>query len=264
MFSAVGVIPARYGSSRLPGKPLAELQGRPLLYHVFRRASRAARIQKILIATDDVRIAEAARGFGAEVVMTGTEHRSGTDRIAEAVSEMQVDVVVNIQGDEPLIDATIIDHAVEMLENDPSADMSTLKSPIHDLKDLLDPNVVKVVTDERGYAMYFSRSPIPYTRAKDRPRADLSQIVSEKPELLSSFYRHLGLYGYRREFLMQFTQWAPSVLERLEDLEQLRALEHGAKIRVGISHAPMIGIDTPEDLERIRKAVKENPEILLV
>lgn len=242
---------------------LADLQGRPLLFHVFHRASRARRLQQVFIATDDVRIADAARGFGAEVVMTRTDHRSGTDRIAEAVCDLSADVVVNIQGDEPLIDARAIDQAVDLLDHDPDAEMATLQSQILDPEDLWNPNVVKVVTNQNGYAVYFSRGPIPYPKVKDMPRAELKELLAKKPEMLKLFHRHIGLYAYRRDFLMEITRRPPSPLELLEDLEQLRALENGAKIKIGLSHATMTGVDTPEDLERIRRAVEKNPEILM-
>jgi 3-deoxy-manno-octulosonate cytidylyltransferase (CMP-KDO synthetase) len=243
----VGVIPARYGSSRLPGKALVDLQGKPLLYHVYRRSSRARSLNRVLIATDDERIHETALAFGAESVMTGKGHRSGTDRIAEAIQDLAADIVVNIQGDEPLIDFLAIDQVVALLQEDSAADMATLKAPISSIVDLGNPNVVKVVTDEKGYALYFSREPIPYLRKKE----DLSQ-----------HYRHVGLYAYRRDFLIQFTKWSPSQLEILEDLEQLRALEHGAKIKVGLTETHAFGVDTPEDLERIRKLVEGNEKIL--
>jgi 3-deoxy-manno-octulosonate cytidylyltransferase (CMP-KDO synthetase) len=248
MPSVVGVIPARYGSSRLPGKALVDLQGKPLLYHVYHRSSRARSLNRVLIATDDERIHKAALEFGAESVMTGKGHRSGTDRIAEAVQDMAADIVVNIQGDEPLIDFLAIDQVVALLEEDSAADMATLKSPISSNDDLVNPNVVKVVTDEKGYALYFSRAPIPYLR-KDE-------------DLPEHFYRHIGLYAYRRDFLIQFTKWSPSPLEILEDLEQLRALEHGARIKVGITETHVFGVDTPQDLERIRKLVEGNERIL--
>jgi len=247
MLSVVGVIPARYGSSRLPGKPLVDLQGKPLLYHVFQRCLKARSLSRVLIATDDDRIHKAAREFGAEVVMTGREHRSGTDRIAEAVQDIDADLVINIQGDEPLIDFRAIDQVVQLLKEDDAADMVTLKAPIFSEEDLLNPNVVKVVTDERGYALYFSRAPIPFHRAK--------------PQSFDDCYRHIGLYAYRRGFLMQFTKWTPSTLERMEDLEQLRALEHGARIKVGLTGASVFGIDTPEDLERIRKMMEGNSKL---
>lgn len=261
MLSAVGVIPARYGSSRLPGKPLAVLQGKPLLYHVYHRASRARTLERVLIATDDERIFSSARSFGAEVVMTRKDHRSGTDRISEAAANIRADVVVNIQGDEPLIEHTAIDRAVELLA-DRDAGMSTLKMPIEQMEDLWNPNVVKVVTDHRGYAVYFSRAPIPYPRVKELPNVSLRELLRQRPELLRHFFRHIGLYAYRRELLMQFTGWSPSPLELLEDLEQLRAIEHGVKIAVSESNAGVMGIDTPEDLERIRRMVGSNPALL--
>jgi 3-deoxy-manno-octulosonate cytidylyltransferase (CMP-KDO synthetase) len=262
MFSAVGVIPARYGSSRLPGKPLADLQGKPLLYHVYHRASRALTLREVWIATDDERVFDAAQSFGAKVRMTGRDHRSGTDRIAELVDGIEADIIVNIQGDEPLIDFAAIDHAVRLLERDSRADMSTLMAPIDDPAELLDPNVVKVIADQRGYAIYFSRAPIPYPRTKNRPGASILEIVEANPGMLKHFHRHIGLYAYRRSFLMQFIEWAPSPLELLEDLEQLRAVEHRANIRIDISRASIFGVDTPEDLERIRRMVQQDPKLL--
>lgn len=261
MLSAVGVIPARYGSSRLPGKPLADLQGKPLLYHVYHRASRARTLERVLIATDDERIFASARSFGAEVVMTRKDHRSGTDRISEAAANIHADIVVNIQGDEPLMEHTAIDQAVDLLA-DRNAEMSTLKVQIEEMEDLWNPNVVKVVTDHRGYAVYFSRAPIPYPRTKEFPNHTLRELLRQSPELLRHYFRHVGLYAYRREFLMRFTGWSPSPLELLEDLEQLRAIEHGVKIAVSESNAGVMGIDTPEDLERIRRMVGSNPALL--
>lgn len=262
MLSAVGVIPARYGSSRLPGKPLADLQGKPLLYYVYSRARRAQTLNRVLIATDDHRIQEAVAAFGGDVVMTASGHRSGTDRIGEAVENIDAEIVVNIQGDEPLIDSVAIDRTVRMLQDDPDADMATLQAPIHDSGDLWNPNVVKVVTDQRGYAVYFSRAPIPYVRIKQMAGADLKAVVEKHPEMLRKFSRHVGLYAYRRSFLLRFIRWEPSPLELLEDLEQLRAIEHGAKIIVGETSSGIIGIDTPEDLERIRELVRNNPKLL--
>lgn len=252
MLSAVGVIPARYGSSRLPGKPLADLHGKPLLYYVYRRASRARTLNQVLIATDDERIYRAARDFGATVMMTSGNHRSGTDRIAEVAEKIEADLIVNIQGDEPLIDFAAIDQAVELLSKDADADMATLQTPVRTSEELWNPNVVKVVADLHGYAMYFSRSPVPFIRSG----------IDERPELLREFYRHIGLYVYRREFLLRLTKWPPTRLELLEDLEQLRALEHGAKIKVESWQTSITGIDTPEDLERIRKLVGSNPGLL--
>jgi 3-deoxy-manno-octulosonate cytidylyltransferase (CMP-KDO synthetase) len=262
MLSAVGVIPARYGSSRLPGKPLADLQGKPLLYHVYQRARRAQTLREVWIATDDERVFQAAQEFGAQVRMTSRGHRSGTDRIAEAVEGIEAEIIVNIQGDEPLINFGAIDHVVNLLNRDHDAEMATLKAPIDDPSDLWNPNVVKVVADQRGYAVYFSRMPVPYLRKKDQPGANLKEILANEPSLLKYFHRHLGLYAYRRELLLKFTSWAPSPLELLEDLEQLRAIEHGTKIRVDVSSAAIFGIDTPEDLERIRRLVQKDPKLL--
>jgi 3-deoxy-manno-octulosonate cytidylyltransferase (CMP-KDO synthetase) len=262
MLSAVGVIPARYGSSRLPGKPLAELQGKPLLYYVYHRASRARTLNEVLIATDDERIFNAAKGFGARVVMTRGDHRSGTDRIAEVADGIDADLIVNIQGDEPLIDFCAIDQAVEALQSGPEADMATLKTPLLTAEELWNPNVVKVVTDLNNYALYFSRSPIPFLRSVFSTDAGPKQELQRKPDLLKSFYRHIGLYVFRRNFLLRFTRWTPTPLELSEDLEQLRALEHGARIKVDTSQLSITGIDTPEDLERIRKMVGSNPELL--
>jgi len=248
MLSVVGVIPARYGSSRLPGKPLVDLQGKPLLYYVYQRSLKARSLTRVLIATDDDRIYRAACDFGAEVVMTEKSHRSGTDRVAEAIQNIPADLVINIQGDEPLIDVQAIDQVVRLLQEDEEADMATLKTPIKNKEDFANPNVVKVVTDERDYALYFSRSPIPYFRSN--------------PSSFQDCYRHVGLYAYRRDFLMEFTKWTPSTLEKMEDLEQLRALERGAKIKVGLTDTHLFGVDTPEDLDRIRRLVEGNSKIL--
>jgi 3-deoxy-manno-octulosonate cytidylyltransferase (CMP-KDO synthetase) len=249
----VGVIPARYGSSRLPGKALVDLQGKPLLYHVYQRSSRAKTLNRLLIATDDERIQSAAVAFGAEVVMTGKHHQSGTDRIFEAIQNVTADIVVNIQGDEALIDSRAIDQTVDLLLSDPLADMATLKTPIRLMEDLLNPNVVKVVTDEQGYALYFSRAPIPYKATHED---------SAGSDRVENAYCHVGLYAYRCDFLRRFVAWPRSTLERMESLEQLRALEHGAKIKVGLTDNHVFGIDTPEDLERIRKMVEGNTKLL--
>ena len=170
--------------------------------------------------------------------------------------------IVNIQGDEPLIDFAAIDHTVRLLGQDPTADMATLKTTINDPEDLWNPNVVKVITDQRGYAIYFSRLPIPYPRLKEKPNSQLQDLISGRPDLLKHYFRHIGLYAYRRSLLLRFTTWAPSPLELLEDLEQLRAIEHGSKIRVDLTQTSMFGVDTPEDLEKIRKMVGNNPDVL--
>jgi 3-deoxy-manno-octulosonate cytidylyltransferase (CMP-KDO synthetase) len=236
---AVVVIPARYGSTRFPGKPLAELWGKPLVQHVYERARQAKRCQRTIIATDDERIAAAARGFGAEVEMTRADHPSGTDRVAEAVREMDVELVVNVQGDEPLVEPEAIDAAVAPLAEDSSIPMSTLCAPVTEVADLANPNLVKVVTDREGFALYFSRLPIPFVRDQ---QADVSRC------------RHIGLYAYRREFLLMLAELPPSPLEQAEKLEQLRVLEHGHRVRVIPVASASPGVDTPGDLERLRQA----------
>ncbi len=233
------IIPARYGSARFHGKPLADLWGKPIIQHVWERASRATRASRVIIATDDQRIATAARGFGAEVAMTRADHPSGTDRVAEVAAGLAADLIVNVQGDEPLIDPAFIDAAIAPLAEDPSIPMGTLCCSIEDLSDLANPNVVKVVLDRQGFALYFSRLPIPFVRD---PHADAVR------------YRHLGLYVYRRDFLLSLAQLSPTPLEQAERLEQLRVLEHGHRLRVVIVSHASPGVDTPADLERLRAA----------
>lgn len=237
MAEAVIIIPARYGSTRFPGKPLAELWGKPLIRHVWERARRAERCHRVIIATDDDRIAAAARGFGAEVAMTRGDHASGTDRAAEVAAGLSAELVVNVQGDEPLVEPAAIDAAVAPLADDPTISMGTLCSPVESVGDLANPNVVKVVVDGAGFALYFSRLPIPFVRDD---RAEVRR------------YRHIGLYVYRREFLLELAGLPPTPLEQAEKLEQLRALEHGYRIRVVQVASASPGVDTPEDLERLR------------
>jgi len=212
-----------------------------MLEHVFERASQARYLSSLVIATDDERIADAARGFGAPVRMTRSDHLSGTDRVAEAASADTAELVVNIQGDEPLIDPTAIDAAILPLLHDPSIEMGTLKKRIEDAREIGDPNVVKVVTDRFGNAIYFSRSTIPFVRAGD----------SEAPPV--AHYKHIGLYIYRRDFLLGYSDLPVGPLERAERLEQLRALENGHSIRVVETEYESLGVDTPEDLERVSR-----------
>lgn len=239
----VGIIPARYASSRFPGKALAELEGKPMVQHVVERASRAALLDQVVVATDDARIADAVRAFGGTVCMTSPEHPSGTDRIAEVARGMACDLVVNIQGDEPLIEAAVIDLAAEPLAEDPVIAMGTLARPMG-VAEAADPSKVKVVLDRQGFALYFSRSPIPYIRDGAPPPA-------ECPYLL-----HMGLYVYRRETLLQLAALPPTPLEERERLEQLRALEHGVRIRVVLTEHQSFGVDTPADLERVRRMLQ--------
>jgi 3-deoxy-manno-octulosonate cytidylyltransferase (CMP-KDO synthetase) len=232
----LGVIPARFASSRFPGKVLAQIASKSMLQHVYERASLARYLTATIIATDDDRVYKAARSFGARVVMTRADHVSGTDRVAEAASAENAELVVNIQGDEPLIDPAAIDAAVLPLAHDPGIVMGTLKKAIADPRELADPNVVKVVTDRHGDAIYFSRCPIPYERDEVRP---------------GTHYKHIGLYVYRRDFLLGYSALPVGPLEQAERLEQLRALENGYRIRVVETECESLGVDTPEDLERV-------------
>lgn len=235
----LGVIPARFGSSRFPGKVLARIASKTMLQHVYERASQAKYLTDTIIATDDERIAAAARSFGARVRMTRPDHLSGTDRVAEAASAEDARLVVNIQGDEPLIDPAAIDAAILPLEHDPEAVMSTLAKRIEDPREIADPNVVKVVRDRAGDAIYFSRLPIPFHRdgAGGAPAPD--------------YFKHIGLYVYRRDFLLGYSALPVGPLERAERLEQLRALENGFRIRVVETEYDSLGVDTPEDLDRV-------------
>lgn len=227
------VIPARYASTRFPGKPLHPLAGRPMLQHVWERAKEASTEAEIAIATDDVRIREAALGFGAHVEMTRADHPSGTDRIIEVVDRHpDWDAVINVQGDEPLISPLLISRLMLALAEDNTLDMVTAAVPMNDAKLAADPNVVKVATGAGGDALYFSRAPIPWDR--------------EGGAGSSRFLWHKGIYGYRRDFLLRYRNWAPSPLEKLEQLEQLRALENGARIRVLETDDVAPGVDTPE------------------
>lgn len=241
------VIPARHASTRLPGKPLADIGGRPMIRHVWDRAIESG-AERVVIATDDARIEAAARTFGAEVCLTRADHRSGTDRIAEVADRLgwaDDAIVVNLQGDEPTMPPALLRQVADDLAAHPEAALATLGVPIRDRADLFDPNVVKAVTNGAGWALYFSRAPIPWHR-------DSFPDAERLPEGVE-FIRHLGLYAYRVGFLRRFVGWAPAPLETCESLEQLRALWHGARIRLGIAGAtPGPGVDTPEDLERLR------------
>lgn len=232
----LGVIPARYASSRFPGKPLAPIDGKPMIQHVWERAWLARSLGRVLVATDDERIAAAARAFGAEVAMTRPDHPSGTDRVAEAAAATDAGIIVNIQGDEPLIDPAAIDLAVSTLLDDPDCRMATLKRRIERPEDIQNPNVVKVVTSLDGWALYFSRSPVPHAR-----------------EGSPVYWKHIGLYVYRRDLLLSYGSLRRGPLEETEKLEQLRALENGIGIRVAETDYDTIGVDTPEDLDAVLK-----------
>jgi len=234
---AAVIIPARYASTRLPAKPLHPIAGKPLLQHVWERCCLAKGIEQVIVATDDMRIAEVAFGFGAEVSMTSPRHRSGTDRVAEVAKKLNgITHVINVQGDEPLIDPKIISQLASTMGRDSGIRMITAASLFEADDDLMNPNIVKVVFDRSGDALYFSRSLIPYLR---------SEGVTPK------YYRHQGIYGYTRKFLLEFVGWKPSPLEQAESLEQLRALENGARIRVVVARHAAVGVDTPADVKLV-------------
>jgi len=241
------VIPARYGSTRLPGKPLLPLCGKPLIQWVYERAAQSARATRIRVATDDERILEAVRAFGGEAVMTRADHPSGTDRIAEAVRDLAADVIINVQGDEPLIDSALIDALAETLSASREWDMATAATHIRTVAELCSPAVVKAVWDHEQRALYFSREPIPHIR----------DARSEEESLnVQLHWRHIGIYGYRRAFLDRMVATPPSPLEQAEKLEQLRALQMGARIKVLPTDHIGLGVDTPEDIPRAEVALR--------
>jgi 3-deoxy-manno-octulosonate cytidylyltransferase (CMP-KDO synthetase) len=238
------IIPARYASTRFPGKPLADLCGKPMIQWVCERSASCVSVDRVIVATDDERIAAAVRAFGVEVALTRTDHATGTDRLAEVAANLDDELIVNVQGDEPLIDPAMIEAAVKPLLADDAIPMGTLKAPLTSLEEYRNPNVVKVVTDQQGFALYFSRAPIPYPR-------DLGTQLEQRWDELATA-RHIGLYVYRRDFLLRYPQLSATPLEQQESLEQLRALEHGYRIRVAATELLGQGVDTPEDLDRVR------------
>jgi 3-deoxy-manno-octulosonate cytidylyltransferase (CMP-KDO synthetase) len=240
----LGVIPARFASTRFPGKVLAQISSKSMLQHVYERASQARYLTSTIIATDDERISDAARHFGAMVRLTRADHLSGTDRVAEVASAENADIIVNIQGDEPLIDPAAIDAAILPLVHDAEIVMATLKKRIEDRREIADPNVVKVVTDAAGDAIYFSRCPIPFVR-------DSQAEAIGRHSQPGRHFKHVGLYVYRRDFLLRYSDLPVGPLEQAEKLEQLRALENGFSIRVVETEYDSLGVDTPEDLQRV-------------
>ncbi|MBS6008971.1 MAG: 3-deoxy-manno-octulosonate cytidylyltransferase [Haemophilus parahaemolyticus] len=241
------IIPARYASSRLPRKPLADIAGKPMIQHVWEKAQQAG-ANRVIIATDHEEIEQVAKTFGAEVCMTSTEHNSGTERLAEVIEKMAIaddEIIVNVQGDEPLIPPVIIQQIAQNLAEN-QVNMATLAVKLETKEELFNPNCVKVVTDQKGMALYFSRATIPFARDYFADCNDA--FVSSQPYL-----RHIGIYAYRAKFVNQYIRWQPTVLEKLESLEQLRALWYGEKIHVELAkEAPQVGVDTLEDLERVR------------
>lgn len=235
------VIPARYASTRLPGKPLADICGKPMICRVWERARRAEKPERVIVATDDQRIYDAVRKDGGEAMLTRADHPTGTDRLAEvAQTHAAVDLIVNVQGDEPLIEPSVIDELIALFEADENLQMATVMTRMEDEEEQKNPNNVKVVVDKLGYALYFSRSLLPYPRAAAAP-----------------VYKHIGIYAYRRDFLLHYARLAPTPLEKAESLEQLRALENGYGIRVLETASRFIGVDTPEDLALVNRLYRE-------
>lgn len=245
----LAVVPARYASTRFPGKVLAPLAGRPVVMHAYERARSANLVDEAVIATDSEKVRDAVEPLGAQVVMTRADHPSGTDRIAEVAAQSNAEIIVNVQGDEVLIDPAVIDATIRPLLDDPHVPMATARHSITDPKQIQDPNVVKVVCDMNGRAMYFSRSVIPYIRER-----------SDDAAAAQCYWQHIGLYVYRRDFLLEYASWPPTPMERLERLEQLRVLEHGYPIAVVDTDYRSVGVDTPEDLERVRALLEAAPK----
>jgi len=239
----VVVIPARYGSTRLPGKPLVSLAGKLMIQRVYERAKLAARVDRVLVATDDERIVKAVEEFGGEARMTRADHRTGTERVAEVAAHEEGDIFVNVQGDEPLLDPVAVDAAVASLLEEPDASIATVATPIKTRADIMDPNVVKTVLDFDGNALYFSRAPIPWVR-------DTARKVQVR------HLKHLGLYVFQREALLEYPTLPQGELERIEQLEQLRWLENGWKIRVAEVEHDAVSVDVPEDIARVEKLLK--------
>jgi len=253
--SVVAVIPARYGSTRLPGKPLAIIGGKPMIQHVYENASKAKLLDQIIVATDDRRIEEAVKKFGGNVVRTSKDHTSGTDRLAEVARKLKAaDWLVNIQGDLPFIRAQTIARAIQPLMDDRKIPMGTVCTAIYEMKDWQNPNVVKVLKDRAGFALYFSRAPIPFFRNNEIDVAGKTSTSSSNQRLWG--YRPLGLYVYRRDFLLKFAGLRPTPLERIESLEQLRALQNGYPIYVAEVDEQPIEVDTPADLKKAEHYLK--------
>ena len=248
------IIPARYESTRFPGKALADINGKPMIQHVYERALECKGAASVVIATDDKRIEQAAKKFGAEVCMTSDQHQTGTDRLAEAASSLRYadnDIVVNVQGDEPLISPSIIEQVAFELSEHPSADVATLCAPIETADQLFAPNFAKIILDKNNFALYFSRAPIPW----DRDNFPLKDDAYLPPHI---YFKHVGIYSYRVKFLKRFIVWRPCIIESLEKLEQLRMIYYGAKIYAGVAKVQTaIGVDTPEDLEKVLEFLSE-------
>jgi 3-deoxy-manno-octulosonate cytidylyltransferase (CMP-KDO synthetase) len=247
------VIPARYASTRFEGKALVDIMGKPMVQHVYERTCRAALVSEVIVATDDPRIEAAVKVFGGRVEMTSISHETGTDRLAEVAERIDSEIIVNVQGDEPLIEPAMIDEAIRPLIDDETIVMGTLKSRVRNLHDFLSPNVVKVITDCNGFALYFSRSPLPFFRDKWN---DLKDEAFASGRLLC--YKHVGMYVYRRDFLIRFAGMPQTYLECAEKLEQLRVLENGYRIKVVETEHESIGVDSPPDLEKVIEKLRKS------
>lgn len=248
----IAIIPARYGSTRFPGKSLALIENKPMVQWVYERTKRSRLVTRVIVATDDERIRNAVSAFGGEAVMTSPDHPTGTDRIAEVARALTCDIVVNVQGDEPLIHPDMIDEAVAPLINDAFIPMGTVCKKISEQSEAVDPNVVKVVFDKNGFALYFSRAPIPWDRDRWAGKRSFNDL-----DLAGSMYKHIGLYVYRRDFLLRYAKMLQTPLEAVEKLEQLRALESGHRIRTVVTEHESFGVDIPGDLSKILHRLKE-------
>ena len=259
----IAIIPARLASTRLEGKLLLQLNGKPLILHTLEQAKKARNVGRVIVATDDEKILQLIKESGNEAILTSKNHQSGSDRIAEvAVALPENSIIVNVQGDEPLISHDTIDAAIEAILSDESADIATTCEQIETAEDVINPNIVKVVTDENNFAIYFSRSPIPFPRDAVNKFGSLEKALRNDENLISLYRKHTGLYVYRREYLLKFTKLAQTRLEQTEMLEQLRALENGAKIKVVEVSKGSIGVDTAEDFERV-KTILERPQKII-
>ncbi|HNU06817.1 MAG TPA: 3-deoxy-manno-octulosonate cytidylyltransferase, partial [Pyrinomonadaceae bacterium] len=256
--NVLAVIPARFASTRLSGKLLLEIAGRPLIVHTLNQVKKARNVDRVIVATDDERIRRVVEQHGGEAVMTSPDHTSGSDRVAEVARWLSTEcgIVANVQGDEPMIPTATIERCIDALIQDESADIATTSETITDPADVLDPNVVKVVTDRDSCAVYFSRSPIPFPRSAVERHGSLAAALEREPEVIGTFRKHTGLYAYRRDYLLKFSAMDASPLERVEMLEQLRALESGARIRVVEVDERSIGVDTESDFERVRRVLE--------
>jgi 3-deoxy-manno-octulosonate cytidylyltransferase (CMP-KDO synthetase) len=257
----VAIVPARLASTRLPGKPLIEIAGKPMVCWVAERARAARNVDRVIVATDSQKIMDAVQANGIEAVLTAPDHTSGTDRVAEVAANIpEAEIIVNVQGDEPMISPATIERAVETMVAEISnstqgAGIVTTWEPIESVEDLLNPDLVKVVLDDNDNAIYFSRSPIPYPRDAAKRHCSPEAALVNEPELMKLFRKHTGLYVYRRDVLLEFTKWPPTHLEQVEALEQLRALAHGVKIKVVQACAASTGVDTFADLQRVKELI---------